>query len=66
MAIYGDNETSITLNKYFNAIIVTSNQINPPLKSNEHQQFQENIINSMRKNLGLDSLEHFQLVGYHK
>lgn len=65
LSIYGDNTTSLALNKYYTELINSSLQLRKPLTKEEHQRFQTKIINGMRENLGLESFEKFEIIGFH-
>ncbi len=58
LLIYCDDTTAKCANEYFNAM--TKNLSG--LKSEDHQQFQQKIMNGMRGNLSLGELEFFELI----
>lgn len=64
LSIYGDNKSSISLNNYYRELINSSNGARGPLTQAEHQQFQKEIVNGMRSNLGLEPFENFEIVGF--
>jgi hypothetical protein len=64
VSIYGDNKSALSLNNYFREIVKSSNRERVLLTKAEHQQFQKEIINGMRKNLGLEPFENFEIVAF--
>lgn len=64
LAIYGDNKSSKAMNKYYDEIVKSAQKKRPPLTPEEHKKHQENLINGMRENLGLDNFDSFEVVGY--
>lgn len=63
ISIYGDNETSKSMNNYYGALIESSRTM-VLLTGTEHQKYQKEIINCMRSNLGLNQLEKFEILSY--
>lgn len=64
LSIYGDNSSSKSMNKYYNEVTKIGQNLRTPLTKEEHKQFQLEIINGMRNNLGLDKFDNFEIVGF--
>ena len=63
ISVYGDNETSTSMNNYYRALVESSSTM-VLLNGAEHQRYQTEIINGMRQNLGLEQLDQFEIIGY--
>ena len=64
VSIYGDNITSVALNEYYTAIISSAQSGGTPLVKAQHQNYQRQILNGMRSNLGLEPLPSFEIVSF--
>ncbi|MBW6480890.1 MAG: hypothetical protein K0B37_15780 [Bacteroidales bacterium] len=64
ISIYGDNNSSISLNRYFQELIKFSLGQRIPLSQEEHSLFQKEILNGMRHQLGLEPFSSFEIVGF--
>ena len=64
LSIYGDNSSSKAMNEYYNEITKSGQQLRKPLTPEEHKIFQMRIINGIRKNLGLEKFDSFEIVGF--
>lgn len=65
ISIYGDNSSSVSLNRYFQELIRFSRGQRIPLSQEEHRLFQKEILNGMRQHLGLKPFESFEIIGFH-
>lgn len=65
ISVYGDNETSNALYQYYMELVKVSRQERIGLTQAEHQRFQSEIVNGIRKNLGLNPFDNYQIVGFH-
>ena len=63
-SIYGDNLSSKAMNIYYSEMTNASNGLRPLLSNVEHKQFQMEIMNGIRKNLGLEEFESFEIVAF--
>lgn len=64
ISIYGDNISSVTINKYYRELIKFSKRQRDILTKEEHNTFQKEILNGMRQYLGLEPVEFFEIVGF--
>ena len=64
ISTYGACKPSQAFNKYYFELVRSGNQSRIPLTQKEHQEFQMDIINTMREAMGLDSLEYFEVIAY--
>lgn len=64
LAIYGDNDSSKAMNEYYNELTKNGQGLRIPLTKDEHKTFHERIINGIRKNLGLETFDSFEIVGF--
>ena len=64
MSIYADNATSLTVKSYWEALVMSSQEKRTLLSKEEHASYQKKILNSMRKNINLDTFEVFEIVGF--
>lgn len=64
LAIYGDNDSSNAMNDYYNEVTKSGQNLRDPLTKDEHKNYQKMIINGIRKNLGLEEFESFEIVGF--
>lgn len=64
VSIYGDNSTSVALNEYYAAIIASAQHGGTPLVKNQHQHYQQRILNGMRASLDLHPLPSFEVVSF--
>ena len=64
LAIYGDNDSSKAMNEYYNEVIKSGQKSRSPLTKDEHKKYHKKIINGIRKNLGLEKFESFEIVGF--
>lgn len=64
LSIYGDNISSNAMNNYYREMINANINKREPLTSEEHKQFQQEVINGIRKNLGLNEFETFEIIGF--
>lgn len=64
LSIYGDNNSSKAMNDYYTELVNVILQKRPSLTNEEHRKFQLDVINGIRKNLGLKDFEEFQIVGF--
>jgi hypothetical protein len=46
-------------------MVSQSQGMRPPLASDEHKKHQTKIMNAMRKGMGLDVIESFEIIGFH-
>ncbi|MDO9615917.1 MAG: hypothetical protein Q7J86_15510 [Bacteroidota bacterium] len=65
ISVYGDNETSKALYQYYMELVKVSRQERINLSQSEHQRFQSEIVNGIRKNLGLNPFDNYRIVGFH-
>jgi len=63
-SLYADDKTAQTFYDYYDSL-VKSNQNMQPLTQKENQRYQSDILNSIRKSMGLESIEEFKIVGFH-
>lgn len=63
ICLYGDDTTSLCVKKYFDTIVRAA-QTNTPVSGQEHSSHQTDIMNAMRKSLGLKAFESFSLVSF--
>jgi anionic cell wall polymer biosynthesis LytR-Cps2A-Psr (LCP) family protein len=64
LAIYGDNDSTKAMNEYYNELTKSGQNLRSPLIKEEHKNYQKRIINGIRKNLGLEELDSFEIVGF--
>mgnify|MGYP006078721413 CR=1 FL=1 len=64
LAIYGDNVSAKAMNDYYNELINNIQKLREPVTRAEHRKYQKRIINGIRKNLGLEELNSFEIVGF--
>ncbi len=64
VSIYGDDCTSVALNKYFTAIIASAQPGGNPLTKVQHQHHQKRVLNGMRTSFGLKPLDSFEIVSF--
>ena len=64
LSIYGDNISSHAMNNYYSALTSASTGRRNHLTSEEHKEFQKEVINGIRKNLGLKEFETFEIIGF--
>jgi len=64
LAIYGDNDSSKAMNDYYNEVTKSGQSLRNPLSKDEHKNYQKRIINGIRKNLGLEEFDTFEIVGF--
>lgn len=64
-SLYGDDKTAQAFYNYYDDLVKSNQSGGQPLTQQEHQTYQSDILNSIRKSMGLDSLEEFHIVGFH-
>lgn len=64
ISIYGDNETSKSLNDYYMVLVSSATGKRSFLREEEHNNYHKKIINGMRKNLGLDQFAEFKVIAF--
>jgi hypothetical protein len=64
ISIYGDNNTAVSVNNYYRELVSISRNKRVLLTQEEHKTYQEQIVNGMRKHLGLSTFEDFELVAF--
>jgi len=64
VSIYGDNQTSVALNEYYSAIIESSQPGGTPLVKEQHQDYQQKVLNGMRASLKLQPLPTFEIISF--
>jgi hypothetical protein len=64
LSIYGDNFSSKAMNDYYIEIVNGSLGRRNNLTNEEHKQFQKSVINGIRKNLGLEEFNSFEIIGF--
>ena len=64
VAIYGDKKASQEYLNYYYAMVSQSQGKRPPLASVEHKGHQTKIMNAMRKGMGLDEIDSFEIIGF--
>jgi len=64
LSIYGDNFSSKAMNNYYIQLTNTQLKKRNHLTAEEHKQFQMQVINGIRKNLGLQEFESFEIIGF--
>lgn len=63
VCLYGDNNTSLFVLDYYNAI-VSSSLKRKYIDENDHNSHTTKIMNAMRKSLGLKSFKEFSLIKF--
>ena len=64
LSIYGDNFSSKAMNNYYIELTNASLGRRAHLINEEHKEFQKKVINGIRKNLGLEEFESFEIIGF--
>ncbi len=64
LAIYGDNASSKAMNDYYIGVTKSAQNLRKPLTKDEHKNYHKRIINGIRKNLGLEEFDSFEIVGF--
>jgi hypothetical protein len=65
VAIYGDKNASQEYLSYYYAMVSQGQGMRPSLTSDDHKKHQTNIMNAVRKGMGLDAIESFEIIGFH-
>lgn len=63
VSIYGDDSTASALNDYYVALIASA-QSSSPLQGDQHKYHQKQILDGMRKSLGLKPLPSFEIFSF--
>jgi hypothetical protein len=63
LAIFGDNASAKAMNDYYYELI-NAQKLGVPVTTDEHRNYQKRIINGIRKNLGLEELNSFEILGF--
>jgi hypothetical protein len=64
LSIYGDNISSNAMNNYYREMTSAAMGQRNHLTNEEHKKFQQEVMNGIRKNLGLKEFETFELIGF--